>query len=840
MSTISGTITTTVTIGTSTGDYASPLSIYADGTIIPSIADAYAIFAPSTYGGVVTIVNQGLIAGGAGASSDGGGIAVYLAAVGTVINDGTIIGGAGGSSQNGTGDTGGTGVEIYASGNVTNNGTVIGGTGGTAQYGIAGTGGGGIILVAGGTVTNSGVIIGGAGGSSPHGTPGAGGAGIQFNNGPGDVTNNGTVTGGTGGTTQYTNGGTGGAGILLLDGGTVTNSGVITGGAGGYSTKTGGSGGYGLGFFARGTVTNSGVITGGAGGYGAEDGGAGGFGLVLFAGGTVANSGVITGGAGGEGGGGFYYGGGGGVGVVLAGATLTNDGTITGGVGGEGGGDGGTGGIGDYMNGGLLINDGTITGGAGGEGSVGGTGGVGVYLYGGGLLINAGTISGGAAGTGTGADGTAGDAVKFGGATAGTLEVLAGAVFDGDIVANASVADVLLLGSSTSAGYLAGIGTQFTNFQTIAFASDASWDIAGTYTGFAGTNLVAGFAAGDTIELDGFTATSSLVLDNELELFNADTTITLNIHGLSAGETVLVNDDAAGTEITICYLKGTRILTAQGERAIESLQRGDLVVTRWGGLQPVKWIGRQSFGRHFLKGRLPVRIAAGALGDGLPLRDLFVSPGHSMLIGETLVLAENLCNGVTITRDGAPEEIHYYQLEFAAHDCVLAEGVWSESYADAAGLRAAFHNHAEFAALFPDEAAPPAEPILCAPRPRGGPVLAAALRPSVARAAALAKCGPLLGYIDSIGESVQGWALDAAYPHLPVLLEILLDGAPIGEVLACEPRPDVAQAGFGAGWSGFAFTLPEDARLQGQELQVRRQADGAAISMTLDCQLSAA
>ena len=41
-----------------------------------------------------------------------------------------------------------------------------------------------------------------------------------------------------------------------------------------------------------------------------------------------------------------------------------------------------------------------------------------------------------------------------------------------------------------------------------------------------------------------------------------------------------------------CFLKGTRIQTAEGERKIEDLAVGDLLPTMFGGLRPVQWIGR--------------------------------------------------------------------------------------------------------------------------------------------------------------------------------------------------------------------------------------------------------
>lgn len=124
-----------------------------------------------------------------------------------------------------------------------------------------------------------------------------------------------------------------------------------------------------------------------------------------------------------------------------------------------------------------------------------------------------------------------------------------------------------------------------------------------------------------------------------------------------------------------CYLRGTRILTDRGEATVETLCIGDAAVTRWGGLQPIKWIGRRSFEPGVLDWcGAPVRISAGALGGGLPRRDLWISPGHSMLVGDVLLLANNLVNGVTIAQDLTLERVDYYQIETESHDCVLARG----------------------------------------------------------------------------------------------------------------------------------------------------------------------
>jgi Hint domain len=282
--------------------------------------------------------------------------------------------------------------------------------------------------------------------------------------------------------------------------------------------------------------------------------------------------------------------------------------------------------------------------------------------------------------------------------------------------------------------------------------------------------------------------------------------------------------------VAVCYLRGTSILTAKGEQPVEQLAIGDMVATRRGGLQRIKWIGRQSFDPRFVRNnreKLPVCIKAGALGGGLPLRDLSVSPGHSMLLGEHLILARNLVNGVTITQTETAEDVHYYNIELETHDCVLAEGSWAESYADAPGLRAQFHNAARFWALYPDYVEPRAV-SLCLPRPECGPELAAALAPVVAQATLGVAPGPLLGWVDRVAYGfVQGWAVDTAQPELPVLLEVLCGAEVLGTILACDPRPDLRAAGHGQGHSSFTFPVPQG--LVQADITVRRAGGSAPL-----------
>lgn len=167
-----------------------------------------------------------------------------------------------------------------------------------------------------------------------------------------------------------------------------------------------------------------------------------------------------------------------------------------------------------------------------------------------------------------------------------------------------------------------------------------------------------------------------------------------------------------------CLTAEVSVATREGARAIGDLAPGAQVMTRDNGLQTLRWIGARRFdgGCLALNPLLrPIRIAAGALGAGLPLRDLTVSPNHRMLTpgpgGEARVAARDLVglDGVAIV--DAPEGVTYLQLLFDRPEMLLCDGVWTESFDPTPVALAAFDaaQRAELLALRGDLLAQDAE-----------------------------------------------------------------------------------------------------------------------------------
>jgi hypothetical protein len=153
-----------------------------------------------------------------------------------------------------------------------------------------------------------------------------------------------------------------------------------------------------------------------------------------------------------------------------------------------------------------------------------------------------------------------------------------------------------------------------------------------------------------------------------------------------------------------CYCPGTAILTDRGEVAVERLVGGDYVLTADGTARPVKWIGCRTldFSRHPAPERAqPILIQANAIGDGMPHRDLYVSPDHALLLDGVLVPARLLVNGASIQTVSACRTVTYYHVELETHDILLAENLPAESYLDT-GNRGMFENGSAALILHPD------------------------------------------------------------------------------------------------------------------------------------------
>lgn len=140
-----------------------------------------------------------------------------------------------------------------------------------------------------------------------------------------------------------------------------------------------------------------------------------------------------------------------------------------------------------------------------------------------------------------------------------------------------------------------------------------------------------------------------------------------------------------GIEQIICFTPGTRIRTPLGERPVETLAPGDMVITADRGAQPLRWVGRR---RVTATGRFtPIRIRAGLFDNA---RDLVVSPQHrilyegyraQLLFGhhQVLVPAKHLVDHHEVLEEET-DEVTYIHLLFDHHEIVFAEGARTESF----------------------------------------------------------------------------------------------------------------------------------------------------------------
>ncbi|MCV2864148.1 Hint domain-containing protein [Defluviimonas sp. WL0075] len=141
----------------------------------------------------------------------------------------------------------------------------------------------------------------------------------------------------------------------------------------------------------------------------------------------------------------------------------------------------------------------------------------------------------------------------------------------------------------------------------------------------------------------------------------------------------------------VCFLRGMLIATPSGEVPVETLDAGDEVLTAFGAVAKVRFVASRelSDAELFFRPEMrPVCIPTGAMGEGLPKADLWVSPQHrvlvrgweaEMLFGEPEVLLAAKHLKIAAPRPAMPETVEYFHLMLDQHDIVLSNGIETES-----------------------------------------------------------------------------------------------------------------------------------------------------------------
>jgi Hint domain len=342
------------------------------------------------------------------------------------------------------------------------------------------------------------------------------------------------------------------------------------------------------------------------------------------------------------------------------------------------------------------------------------------------------TIAGGSIST-TGGISVASAADIIGAGTIGGTGSLSGAgvvkVSGGTLTISANISDATGLGFATTGTATLALGGALIGSDNIAFG-DASDTLSLTtatslssFSSASNTITLSGFVAGDVIHIGSGATVTKVVLSHPT---GSTTDVNVSLSGggtavfhLSSAETGLFANWTT-TDISLnanpCYLAGTRILTARGEVAVEELNVGDLLVTQAGEALPIRWIGTRDHVVRLIPADerqklLPIRFARGSLGNGLPRRDLFISPEHCVSMDGVLIPAYELVNGSTIDYFDDLEVIRYFHLELPRHSVVYAEGAAAESYLDT-GNRNMFANALDSPLCAEPVSTEPCQPIV--------------------------------------------------------------------------------------------------------------------------------
>jgi len=139
---------------------------------------------------------------------------------------------------------------------------------------------------------------------------------------------------------------------------------------------------------------------------------------------------------------------------------------------------------------------------------------------------------------------------------------------------------------------------------------------------------------------------------------------------------------------------GANLRTPCGERRVEFLRTGDLVVTRDNGLQAVMVIWTETVSAAEIAADpalAPVSLKARVIGPMMPQKPLRVGAAHRLLIPgwriddeedtENCLVAARDVDGLETSEDAIGDELTYYNIVFEKPQVFCANGMPVESFA---------------------------------------------------------------------------------------------------------------------------------------------------------------
>ncbi len=159
--------------------------------------------------------------------------------------------------------------------------------------------------------------------------------------------------------------------------------------------------------------------------------------------------------------------------------------------------------------------------------------------------------------------------------------------------------------------------------------------------------------------------------------------------------TKISETDAVSKAGALGLCAGANLRTPCGLRRIENIRKGDLIVTRDHGLQPVRMVWTRTVSEAELAADpalAAVVLKPRAIGPMMPQRDLRIGGGHRILIpGWRLLDVDETTPCLVAARDVAGMsdaayvdrsvgEVTYYNVVFDSHQVICANGLPVESF----------------------------------------------------------------------------------------------------------------------------------------------------------------